>query len=156
MMLNPVIKEIEKMELACISHKGKAENSSATYNTLITWAANHKILSNSSKMVTIYHNSPKNTAPENLEMSACIVLNNTIKTDGMVKLKTIQPTKCIVARAEITPFQFKEAWENLYAYYIKSSYKKSEIDPFEIYYNNAAEHPENKFIVDLCIPILDE
>jgi AraC family transcriptional regulator len=37
---------------------------------------------------------------------------------------------------------------------LKHGYKKSTIAPFAIYYNNAQEHPENKFIVDLCIPIL--
>jgi AraC family transcriptional regulator len=37
---------------------------------------------------------------------------------------------------------------------VENGYKKAAKDPFEIYHNNAQKHPENKFIVDFCIPIL--
>jgi AraC family transcriptional regulator len=37
---------------------------------------------------------------------------------------------------------------------LKMALKKGENEPFEIYHNNYLEHPENKFIVDLCIPVL--
>ena len=106
------------------------------------------------RMLTIYHDSTKITAPNNLRMSACIVLNNPIKVDGEVNLKAIKNTKAIVSRLEINSFQFQQAWESNFAWMVENGYNKSEIDPFAIYYNNATEHPENKFIVDLCIPIL--
>jgi AraC family transcriptional regulator len=154
MRTNTEVKNIEKLELAYISHKGKMEAISSVYDKLVQWAAPKGLMNVETKMVTIYHDSPKITDPNNLRMSACIILNNPIKVDGEVNLKTIETTKCLVSRLEITPFEFQQAWESSFAFMIENGYKKSEIDPFEIYYNNAAEHPENKFIVDLCIPVL--
>lgn len=148
------IKIIDSLELATIAHKGKIDDIGKVYNKLIQWATPKGLIHQNTKMVTIYHDSPKITDPNNLRMSACLVLNNPIKTEGEVNLRTLKSTKCIVSRFEITPFQFQQAWESSFVWMTENGYKKSTIDPFEIYYNNAAEHPENKFIVDLCIPIV--
>ena len=154
MKTNPEIKKVPRLDLATISHKGKMEAIGSVYNKLVKWATPKGLINEQTRMVTIYHDSPKITDPNNLRMSACIVLNDPIELDGEVNLRILSPTKCIVSRLEITPFEFQQAWESSFAFMIENGYKKSEIDPFEIYYNNAAEHPENKFIVDLCIPIL--
>ncbi len=154
MKTNPEIKKTPRLDLAYITHKGKIEAIGSIYNKLVKWATPKGLINEQTRMVTIYHDSPKITDPNNLRMSACIVLNDPIDLDGEVNLRILSPTKCIVSRLEIAPFEFQQAWESSFAFMIENGYKKSEVDPFEIYYNNAAEHPENKFIVDLCIPIL--
>ncbi|TMM29417.1 AraC family transcriptional regulator [Polaribacter aestuariivivens] len=148
------IKKIPRLDVAYISHKGKMEAIGSVYNKLVKWATPKGFINEETRMLTIYHDSPKITDPNNLRMSACIILNDPIEIDGEVSLKILSPTKCIVSRFEITPFQFQQAWESSFAWMIEKGYKKSETAPFEIYYNNATEHPENKFLVDLCIPIL--
>ena len=148
------IKKVQRLDLAYIAHKGKMEAIGSIYNRLVKWATPKGLINEETRMVTIYHDSPKITDPNNLRMSACIVLNDPIELDGEVNLRILSPTKCIVSRLEIAPFEFQQAWESSFAFMVENGYKKSEVDPFEIYYNNAAEHPENKFIVDLCIPIL--
>lgn len=148
------IKQIEKLDLASISHKGHIDEIVTVYNRLIKWASPKGLMNEKTRMLTIYHDSPKITDPNNVRMSACIVLNKPIKVDGEVNLKAIKNTKSIVSRLEITSFQFQQAWESNFAWMVENGYNKSEIAPFAIYYNNATEHPENKFIVDLCIPIV--
>ena len=148
------IKKVPRLDLAYISHKGKMEAIGSIYNKLVKWATPKGLINEETRMVTIYHDSPKITDPNNLRMSACIVLNDPIELNGEVNLRILSPTKCIVSRLEITPFQFQQAWESSFAFMIENGYKKSDVAPFEIYYNDAAEHPENKFIVDLCIPVL--
>jgi len=148
------IKKVPRLDVAYISHKGKMEAIGSIYNKLVKWATPKGLINNQTRMITIYHDSPKITDPNNLRMSACIVLNDAIEIDGEINLKVLSPAKCIVSRFEITPFEFQQAWESSFVWMTENDYKKSEVDPFEIYYNNAAEHPENKFIVDLCIPIL--
>jgi AraC family transcriptional regulator len=148
------VKNVEKLDLAYISHKGKMEAIGSIYNKLVKWATPKGLINEQTRMVTIYHDSPKITDPSNLRMSACIVLNDPIDFDDEVNLRILCPAKCIVSRLEIAPYEFQQAWESSFAFMIENGYKKSEVDPFEFYYNNAAEHPENKFIVDLCIPIL--
>ncbi|MCH3885817.1 AraC family transcriptional regulator [Tenacibaculum aquimarinum] len=148
------VKTIARLDLAYISHKGRMEAIGSIYNKLVKWATPKGLIDEQTRMVTIYHDSPKITDPNKLRMSACIVLNDPVEIDGEVSLRILSPTKCIVSRLEIAPFEFQQAWESSFAFMVEKGYKKSDSDPFEIYYNNAAEHPENKFIVDLCIPIL--
>lgn len=154
MKTNTEVKQINKLELAYISHKGKMNDIGSIYARLVKWAAPKGLMNEETRMVTIYHDSPKITDPNNLRMSACIVLNKAVKVDGEVNLRTIETTKCIVSRLEITPFEFQQAWESSFVWMVENGYKKSSTDPFEIYYNNAQEHPENKFIVDVCIPVM--
>ncbi|APZ48013.1 hypothetical protein BW723_00685 [Polaribacter reichenbachii] len=154
MNTKPAIKTTPRLDLAYISHKGKIEAIGSVYNKLVKWATPKGLISEQTKMVTIYHDSPKITDPNNIRMSACIVLNDPIDLDDSVNLRILSPTKCIVSRFEITPFQFQQAWESSFVWMTENGYKKADNDPFEIYHNNAAEHPENKFIVDFCIPIL--
>ena len=154
MKINTEVKQIEKLELAYISHKGKMEAIANVYERIVKWGTPKGLINDETRMLTIYHDSPKIKDPNNLSMSACIILNNPMKVDGAVNLRTIEPTKCIISRFEITPDTFQKAWESNFDWMIQNGYKKSRIDPFEIYYNNAQEHSENKFIVDLCIPVL--
>ncbi|MFN0729889.1 AraC family transcriptional regulator [Polaribacter gochangensis] len=149
------IQNVEELQLAYISHKGEMEKVGKVFNRLIQWAAPKGLMNQENlRLLTIYHDSPKITSPENIRSSIAIVLNTETTVEGEVRLKTIQPGKCIVSRFEITPNEFQQAWESNFVWMSENGYKKGDKDPFEIYYNNAAEHPENKFIVDMCIPVL--
>jgi len=154
MKTNSVVKDVESLSLAAISYKGKIEAIGGVYDRLVQWAAPKGLINERTKMVTIYHDSPKTTDPSALRISACIVLNKPIPVEGEITRRTLESTKCLVSSLEITPVKFQQAWEASFAWMLKHGYQKSTIAPFEIYYNNAQEHPENKFIVDLCIPIL--
>lgn len=149
------VKQIEAIQLAYISHQGKMDHIGNAYDRLIRWAAPRGLMGQDPlKMVTIYHDSPKISDPNNLRMSACIVLNQPITSDGEIGLRTIEPCKCIISRFEITPHEFQQAWESNFVWMVEHGYQKGEKDPFEIYHNNYIDHPEKKFIVDLCIPVL--
>ena len=150
------VKELESINTAYVAYKGKMDDIKKAYNKLIAWGMQKGLMNNPNlKMITIYHDSPKISDPNNIGMSACVVLESLTSVDGEVGLKTIEAGKCIVSRFEIKPFEFQEAWENSFAWMIANNHKKNnDKDPFEIYYNNAENHPEGKFIVDFCIPIL--
>ena len=66
---------------------------------------------------------------------------------------TIDSGKCIIGSFEIAPYEFEKSWTGLFVWMNENGYKKSSENPYEIYHNDFREHPENKFIVDLCIPI---
>jgi len=149
------IQNVEELQLAYISHKGEMEKIGKVFNRLIQWAAPKGLMNQENlRLLTMYHDSPKITSPENIRSSIAIVLNTETTVEGEVRLKTIQPGKCIVSRFEITPNEFQQAWESNFVWMSENGYKKGDKDPFEIYYNNASEHPETKFIVDMCIPVL--
>jgi len=149
------VQQVEKLELAYISHKGEMEKIGAVFNRLIYWATPKGLMNQENlRLLTIYHDSPKITSPDAIRSSIAIVLNAKTTVAGEVSLKSIEPGKCIVSRFEITPNEFQQAWESSFVWMSENGYKKRDQDPFEIYYNNAQEHPENKFIVDICIPIV--
>ncbi|WP_439130621.1 AraC family transcriptional regulator [Polaribacter sp.] len=147
------IKIVPRLDVAYIAHKGKMEAIGSVYHQLVKWATPKGFIHDKTKMLTIYHDSPKITDPNHLRMSACIVLTDAIEMDDSINFKVLSSTKCIVSRFEITAFQFQEAWESSFAWMAEHGYQKANKDPFEIYHNNADEHPEQKFIVDFCIPI---
>ncbi|MBL4643795.1 MAG: AraC family transcriptional regulator [Flavobacteriaceae bacterium] len=149
------VQNVKEIQMAYISHKGEMGNIEAVFNRLIQWATPKGLMNQENlRLLTIYHDSPKITNPDAIRMSAAIVLNSKISVDGEVSLKTIQPEKCIVSRFEIATNEFQQAWESSFVWMSENGYKKSDQDPFEIYYNNYLEHPEHKFIVDICIPIV--
>ena len=149
------IQNLQELQLAYISHLGEMEKIGEVFNRLIQWAAPKGLMNQENlRLLTIYHDSPKITSPDNIRSSIAIVLNEKVTVEGEVSLKAINPEKCIVSRFEITPDKFQQAWESSFVWMSENGYKKSDQDPFEIYYNNCQDHPENKFIVDICIPIV--
>lgn len=148
------VKQLPKMELAYISHKGGMDLIGNAYQQLMRWGGPKGLLNNPDlKMITIYHDSPKITDPNHVRMSACMTINTPVTTDGEVNLRTLPELKCIVSRFEITPMEFQQAWETSFVWMSEKGYKKAAEDPFEIFHNNPQEHPEGKCIVDICIPV---
>ncbi len=91
-------------------------------------------------------------------VAAFSMLAKLVKADGRVlkeeiDTETIEKSKCIVGRFEITPHDFEKSWTSLFIWMNENGYKKAEENPFEIYHNDFREHAKNKCIVDFHIPI---
>jgi len=147
------IKEMPELNLAYVTslgHKGIA----AAYDVLVKWAKPKGILElAATKIVTIYHDSFKITSPEKVRISACVTLNAPISASGQVGLRTIEKGRCIVASAELELKDFGNAWKGLFVWMAENGYKKAERNPYEIYHNDYRNHPQQKSVVDFCIPI---
>ncbi|WP_438989850.1 AraC family transcriptional regulator [Polaribacter sp.] len=147
------IKETPELNLAGLTHveKNGIENA---FEKLIKWAIPKGLLNNSeTKMGRIFYDSFKVTEPNKVRMSIFLATNKLFETEGEINKLTIKKGKCIVGRFEITPNEFEKSWTSLFIWMNKNGYKKSIENPFEIYHNDYREHTENKFIVDLNIPI---
>ena len=146
------IRELPKMDLAYVSSIGP-QNLENSYGRLMQWATPKGLMNEKTKMVTIYHDSFKVTQADKIRMSASILLNQPVETDGEIGLTSIKPGKFIVGNFEIGLNEFEKSWTGLFLWMNQSGYKKADREPFEIYHNNFNEHPERKAIVDFCIPI---
>jgi AraC family transcriptional regulator len=147
------IKQTPELNLAGVTHIGinGIEN---TFEKLIKWAIPNGLLKNSeTRMGRIFHDSFKVTAPDKVRMSIFLTTNVPFEIDGEINKLTINKGKCIVGHFEITPNEFEKSWTSLFIWMNENGYKKSSENPFEIYHNDFREHPENKFITDLYIPI---
>jgi AraC family transcriptional regulator len=146
------IKEMPKLNLAFVTQIG-VEGLGSAYAKLMQWAAPKGLLTEDSKMVTIYHDSFKITEPEKVRMSACLILKEKTEVNGEIDLTILEKGKCIVGHFEIGVQEFEKSWTGLFLWMNENGYKKTDRNPFEIYHNNFNEHPEKKAIVDFCIPI---
>ncbi len=146
------VKTMPNMDLAYVSSIG-IQNLEESYQKLIEWAVPNGLMNEQTKMITLYHDSFKITAANKVRMSACILLNKSVKTSSEIGLTTISQGKYIVGSYVIGIDEFEKSWAGLFIWMNENGYKKANKDPFGIYYNNFNEHPEKKAIVDLCIPI---
>ncbi|MBQ4819069.1 GyrI-like domain-containing protein [Aquimarina sp. MMG016] len=147
------IKETPNFNLASITHIGVngVEN---TFEKLLKWTRPKGLLENpKAKMARVFHDSFKVTAPDKVRMSICLLTDESFKTEGEIDNLTIEKGRCIVGRYEITPNDFEKSWSSLFVWMNENGYQKAAQNPFEIYHNDFRDHPENKFIVDLHIPI---
>ena len=153
MQANIEIKEIQEQDVAFVTQIG-VEGLETAFSKIIRWATPRNILDNPNlKMIRVFHDSFKITAPEKVRMSIGITLNQPIKVEGEIGITKIEKGKYIVGHYEIKPNDFEKAWTGLFIWMNENGYKKTTKNPFEIYHNNFNEHPENKCIVDLCIPV---
>lgn len=146
------IREIAKMDLAYVSCIGP-KNLENAYTKLIHWASTKDLMNKDTKMVTIYHNSFKVTEASKVRMSASMLLNKPIATDGDIGFTSINAGKTIVGSFEIGLDEFEKAWKGLFLWMNENGHYKADGNPFEIYHNNFNLHPERKAVVDFYIPI---
>jgi len=147
------IKETPELNLAGVTHVGINGIENA-FEKLTKWANSKDLLNDpEAKMGRIFYDSFKVTVPDKVRMSIFLITNESIETEGEINKVTINKGKCIVGRFEITPDDFEKSWTGLFIWMNENGYKKSVENPFEIYHNDFRDHPENKFIVDLYIPI---
>lgn len=147
------VRETPELSLAGITHIG-VEGIENTFAKLTKWARPKGLLQNSKvRMGRIFFDSFKVTPADKVRMSIILTTDEPFDTEGEINKLKINKGKCIVGRFEITPDEFEKSWTSLFIWMNENGYKKSDENPFEIYQNDFREHPENKFIVDLNIPI---
>ena len=148
------VKELPEMHLASVLSIG-VQNIDNAYNKLISWGISKNLFPRENvKMITVYHNSFKVTAPNKVRIHACMLLDEPIKTDGEIFPETLPKGRHIVGSYFIGIHEFEKAWQSLFLWMNENGYQYKRTFPFEIYHNNFKEHPEKKCIVDFCIPIL--
>jgi AraC family transcriptional regulator len=49
--------------------------------------------------------------------------------------------------------EFEQAWNTMCVWFTQSGYEPGEGNPYEFYYCDPENHPENKFVLDICIPV---
>lgn len=148
------IKEISELKLACISHIGAFEKAGSMFQKLMEWGHQKKVLTTSNfKVITIYHDNPNVTQTSKLRFSTCITINKSIDTDGEIRQRTLQKGIYVIGHFEIKAAEISKAWKSMCIWVIENGYEFRDGDYFEMYHNDHTAHPEQKFIIDICIPL---
>lgn len=65
----------------------------------------------------------------------------------------VEGGKYAVGHFEITVTEFEQAWNTMCLWFTENGYQPGNGSTYELYYNDHNEHPEKKFILDICIPV---
>lgn len=149
------VKELPKHCVAYSRHYGRFEDIGTVYERLFRWAGPRGLLQwPEMKAITLYHDDPKITDIDKLQQSACITIDPSVKVEGDIGKLFIEGGKYACAKFEITELDFTAAWTSLCAGWLpESGYEGDNRFPYELYHNDHTQHPEKKFIVDICIPV---
>jgi len=148
------VQEMVAFPMMYTNHIG-VDNLDGAFARVIGFALKNK-LTTSEKIaaIRIYHDSFKITAPEKVRMEIGVVVDREVQTEPGIFFKKLSPGKCITANFEIDLADLEKAWSSLYIWMNENGYRPAEQLPFEIIRNNYTEHPQQKCILTLCIPVV--
>ncbi|MFA8434372.1 MAG: GyrI-like domain-containing protein [Marinifilaceae bacterium] len=151
---NIAIKEMPALNLIYIRHIGQFQLIGKAYEKLFNWAGPRGLINPPhTKGVTVYHDDPKITDLEKVQQSACITIEQDVTVEGEIGKMNLPANKCAVGSFEIGQEEFETAWSTTCGWVTENGYQPIDSAPYEIYYNDHKQHPEGKFIVDICIPV---
>lgn len=149
------IKDMPEIFVAYCRHTGPFNQIEQAYNKLMAWARPRGLIRfPETKMLTVFHDDPNVTEEEKLMQSACITVEPGTKTEREIGTMTIKGGKYAVTHFEIREDEFQAAWDFVMKDWLPDSgYQCDDKYSYELCYNNGNEHPEKKFILDICIPV---
>jgi AraC family transcriptional regulator len=152
------VRHLEEMPVAYVRYvgpyKGDAKLFEGLYERLLRWAGPRGLVNfPETKCVVVYHDDPEITPEEKLRVSACITVPGGTQTGGEVGSMTIQAGKYAMARFELLPHEYQEAWSWLFSQWLPSSgYQPGDGPCFELYQHQGTCEGE-KTVVDICVPV---
>jgi len=153
------VKEMPELNVAYIQHigpyKGDTKLFAGLFGKLMGWAGPRGLLNSPETMVlSVYYDDPETTEEDKFRMNACITVNEDTEVEGEIGKMTVPGGMYAVGRFELDPDEYEEAWNMVYGDWLQESgYQSDDRLSLEIYQNDPNEHPENKHIVDICIPV---
>ncbi len=136
-------------------YKGDSGLFENLYSKLMSWAGPRGLLQNPGmRMFNMYHDNPEITDDDKLRLSVCLTAPAHTKVDGEIGKTVISGGKYAVGRFEIDVNQYQDAWDAMWGGWLpQSGYQPADGACLEECLNNPAEHPENKHIIHICIPV---
>jgi AraC family transcriptional regulator len=153
------VKEMPDFHVAYVRHigpyKGDSELFKGLFMKLMKWAEPRGLLRfPETKSIAVYHDDPEVTDEAKLRTDVCITVPDDTDADGEIGKMTIPGGKFAVAHCELSPDEYVGAWKMLMGGWMpESGYQPDDRLCYELYLNDPEEHPENKCVVDICVPV---
>lgn len=154
MTVKAEVKNMPEYNVAYVRKMGPygKETCEQAFGELMSWAGPRGYLS-SGAVLGLYWDSPEVTPPAKCRTDACVSVPQGTAPEGQVGIQTINGGPHAVCHFEIAEDGFKQAWEEAFTWFIHNGYECDDKPCYELYHNNAEEHPQRKWIVDICIPL---
>jgi AraC family transcriptional regulator len=159
--LKPVsvrIENISPFPVAYLRHLGPYAGDSALFGRLFgalgKWAGPRGLIRPDTKWLSVYHDDPDTVEPQNQRLSVALTIPSGTTGSDDVNMMNIDGGTYAVAHFEIDPDQFGPAWGWMMSDWLPTSgYRMDDRPCLEFYLNNPKEHPKNKNIVELWVPV---
>lgn len=153
METNVIVKELPEMQAIYCRHTGAFDKIHEAFSKLMQFAGPRGLIGKDSHTATVYHDDPSVTEISKVRQSACLIVNEDVKVAGEIGKMTIKGGKYAVGHFEIDVAGFENAWNTMCVWMTESGYEPGEGNPYEFYYADPENHPEHKFVLDICIPV---
>jgi AraC family transcriptional regulator len=149
------VKDLPEMTVAYARHIGPYNQIPEAFERLGRWARPRGLYAVPGRTsLAVYHDDPDNTAESKLRSSACVTVAPGTEVSGDINLMTIPGGKYAVARFEIRPDQFGEAWDALMGEWFPSwGWLPDDRMCFEVYIEDPEDNPAGHFVIDICEPV---
>lgn len=148
------LKELSELKMATISQIGDFDKTGSLFQKLMQWGHQHDVLDMANfNAVTIYHDNPNVTELAKVRFSAGVTISKAIKADGEIRQHNLKEGIYAVGRFEIKGEEIPKAWKSMCVWVVENGYEFRDGDYYEMYHNDHKTHPEQKFILDIGIPL---
>jgi len=153
------VKNLPEVKVAYIRHigefKGETEKWASLFQNLMKWGgARGLIQCPGTEFYTVFRDDLNITDFSKFKADVCISLSSDIKPEGEVGVAEIPSGKYAIASFEINGDEFEQAWDLIYSEWLPNSgYQPDERCCFERYLNDPKQHPKNKHLIEVCIPV---
>ena len=148
------IKELPELTVAYARHIGPYNGIGEAFERVSRWAGPRGLFNQHTKILGIYHDDPDTTPESKRRSSACVSVPPGTSVDGDIGLMTVPGGKFAVGHFTLDQSEFGAAWDALMGEWLPSSgWQPDDRMCYEIYLNDHEQHPEHKFIVDICQPV---
>lgn len=148
------IKNLPAINIIYYRHQGALDQMQGAFAKLMQWAYPRGLVTAPEmKLVSVYHDDPDITAKDKLTADAGMIVTKGVKAEGEIGQYEISGGQYAIGRFEIAMEEFPAAWHAMFDLLKEHGCQCTNGHHYEIYQNNRDEHPEKKFIVDICIPV---
>lgn len=148
------VKEMPELKMVQVRHQGSYKEIGKAFEVLMKWAGPRGLLNfPKTKMAGVYYDSPRVTDESKMQSSTCITIEYDVEVSGQISKITIPSGKFAVGRFELKVDEFEKAWNSMSLWVPENNFEIRDGHFHEIYHNDAEQHPERKWVVDICIPV---
>lgn len=148
------IKNLPPQPIIYCRHQGALDQMQEAFAKLMQWAYPRGLVTMPGmKLLSVYHDNPDVTEKGKLTADAGMTVNETVKTEGEIGQYELSGGLYAVGRFEIGMEEFPNAWHAMFDLVAEHGCQCTNGHHYEIYQNNRDEHPEKKWVVDICIPV---
>lgn len=134
---------------------GETEKWAGLFQRLVTWASARDLIKcPETQFFTVFRDDLNITDFSKFKADVCLSLTEPVKPEGEIGISVIPEGKYATACFEIDGDEYEQAWDMIYREWLpESCYQPDERCCFERYLNDPNQHPENKHIIEIFIPV---